>query len=120
MAIWGAVRFVLAFAGVLLLAAWVSRWLAIQSRGARGSAVTVVGAVGLGGPRQVCAVRIGRRVLVLGLSDKQVQLLCEIADPAEIAEILGPSTPPAGGALPFARALESALARLRHGGRPDA
>ncbi len=119
-AIWGAVRFVMAFAAVLLLAGWVSRWLAVQSRGARGGALAVVGAVGLGGARQVCLVRVGRRVLVLGIADKHVELLCSITDPQEIAEIAGmPATPP-GGQSAFGRILEAALTRARRGGRPDA
>ena len=115
---WSAVRFIVAFAAVLLLAAWVSRWLAIQSRGARGGSLAVLGAVGLGGARQVCLVRVGRRVLVLGIADKQVELLCSITDPQEIAELVG--APAAGGASGFGRILEVALAGARKGGRPDA
>jgi flagellar biogenesis protein FliO len=98
--LWAAVRFVLAFGGVLLLAAAATRWLAAHVRAGRGSPLEVLGAVGLGGQRQVCAVRVGRRVLVLGVAEQQVSLLLVVHDPEEVAELLAPaaaSRRPGGG-----------------------
>jgi len=106
---------VLAFVVVVGLAAWASRWLAGQARGLQRPAFTLLGGVALGGQRQVCAVRVGRRVLVLGLGEKQISLLQTITDPEEIALLLPPPSPPPGGDV-FRRILAAA----RRGGRTDA
>lgn len=88
--VWQALRFVLAFGAVLAAAAGASRWLARQTRGAQAAGLRVVGGVHLGGGRSLCAVHVGRRVLVLALADKQVRLVQTITDPEEVASLAGP------------------------------
>lgn len=110
--LWAALRFAAAFVVVLVAAAAATRWLAAQTKGLQRSAFAVLGGLALGGSRQVLAVRVGRRVLVLGLADKQIQLLETITDPEEIAMLQAP--PPEAGAGRAGRAL---FAMLRAGGR---
>jgi flagellar biogenesis protein FliO len=110
--VFAALRFAAAFVVVLLGAAWATRWLGAQARGLQRQAFAVLGGVGLGGSRQVLAVRVGRRVLVLGLADKQIQLLQTLTDPEEIA-LLQPPPPAEGAPGPWGRL----LARQRAGGR---
>jgi flagellar biogenesis protein FliO len=106
------VRFILAFAVVVALAALASRWLAGQARGLQRSSFALLGGIALGGQRQVCAVRVGRRVLILGLGDKQVSLLDSITDPEEIALIAAtPPAPRGPSSAAFTRALGQALRR---------
>ncbi len=95
--VWAALRFAAAFVLVLAAAAAATRWLAAQTRGLQRQAFAVLGGVALGGSRQVLAVRVGRRVLVLGLADKQIQLLQTITDPEEIAMLQSPPAEAAPG-----------------------
>ncbi len=107
---WQAIRFVLAFALVLAAAAGGSRWLARQARGGSSAGVRLVGGVSLGGGRSVCAVHVGRRVLVLGVADHQVRLLQTITDADEVEAMVGAAAgPPVATA--FARALATSWAR---------
>lgn len=116
--VWPLVRFVLGFAVVVALAAFTSRALARRAGTARGGPFRLLGGVSLGPGRQLCAVQVGRRVLVLGLGDKEVRLLQSIADPAEVAELTAPvqAMPPEA----FGRLLAEAAARVRSGGRAGA
>ncbi len=113
--VWQAVRFVAAFALVLAAAAWATRWMAAQARGMQRPALSLLGGVALGGSRQVCAVRVGRRVLIRGLADKQVSLLGTITDPEEIA-LLVPPRPQAAQGSEFAALLRRAVRRRPPGG----
>jgi len=113
--LWPLIRFILAFALVVALAALASRWVATRARGGGTSPLQLLGGLSLGAGRQICAVRVGRRVLVLGLGDKQVRLLDVVVDPEEVRE-LSPDQSSAAVA-PFAGFLAQALARARGGGR---
>lgn len=108
-------RDVLVFGCVLLLAWWASRALGRLGRGGvGGGSFALLGALSLGNGRQICAVHVGRRVLILGLADKGVTLLDAIRDPDEVALLLPPAGeggPGAGG--PFARTFAEMMARRR-------
>lgn len=109
--VWPLIRFLLAFALVVALAALASRWLASRARGSAALPLQMLGGLSLGAGRQICLVRLGRRVLVLGLADKQVRLLERIVDPDEVAELMRP--PADSPTAPFAGFLAEALSRAR-------
>jgi flagellar biogenesis protein FliO len=98
-AIWGIVRFLLAFAVVIFLAAWASRLFASRAQGGRNASLRLLGALQLGGGRAVAAVGVGRRVLVVGMGDKQVSLLMRLDDPSELQVPAEAQEPPLLGAL---------------------
>jgi flagellar biogenesis protein FliO len=107
-AVWGIVRFLLAFAVVIFLAAAASRLFASRAQGGRGGGLRLLGALQLGGGRAVAAVGVGRRVLVVGLGDKQVSLLMRLEDASELA-VDAPGEPGAGAG--FAGLLRRAVRR---------
>jgi flagellar biogenesis protein FliO len=112
--IWQAFKFLLAFAAVVFLAVATSRWLGGRVRQGGAAALRVVGALQLGGGRSVCAVQVASRVLVLGLGDKQVSLLCALDDPADVGVLApGPGAAPTAMLQPFARQLRAAIDRAR-------
>jgi flagellar biogenesis protein FliO len=118
--VWQGLRFVLAFALVLLAAAGASRWVARQSRAGAPGALRLLGAISLGGSRSVCVVHVGRRVLVLGVADHGVRLLQAITDGEEVAAILGGSAPaPLALARNLAGAWSRRPARGLRGGEDD-
>ncbi len=117
------VRDILIFAAVVLAAWLASRALGRQARvAAGGQGFTLLGALSLGQGRQVCAVHIAGRVLILGLGDKTVSLLEAISDPEQVRQLVPPAAQGGGGASgAFGQKLAQALARrLRGGGGPDA
>ncbi len=91
-----ALRDLAAFGFVLALAWWASRWLGRQGRVSAPAGLEVLGALSLGAGRQLLAVRAGRRVLILGLADRSVNLLSTMTDPEEIQLLArggGPAVP---------------------------
>ena len=77
------------FAVVLWAAYSVSQWFGgrmhrMQTEGG----AAVVGAVSLGGSRQVVMLKVGERVLLLGVTDQQVNLLQEITDEEQVKQLL--------------------------------
>lgn len=113
--VWPLIRFLLAFAVVLVLAAVVSRAVARRARGFGGSPFRLLGGLSLGPGRQLCAVQVGRRVLVLGLGDKQVRLVDRITDADEVAALLDPGPEGVGALNGFDGFLARALGRGRPG-----
>jgi flagellar biogenesis protein FliO len=108
-AIWGIVRFLLAFAIVIFLATVASRLFATRAQGGGSAHLRLIGALQLGGGRAVAAVGVGRRVLVLGVGEKQVSLLLALDDAAELeAE---PLPAPASPVATFASLLRKAVGR---------
>ncbi|HVB10875.1 MAG TPA: flagellar biosynthetic protein FliO [Bacillota bacterium] len=103
-AIWGIVRFLLAFAVVVFLAAMASRLFAARAQGGGGASLRLLGALQLGGGRAVAAVGVGHRVLVVGVGDKQVSLLMTLDDASEL-QPAGPASQGSG----FAAALRKAV-----------
>jgi len=117
--VWPLLRFLLGFAVVLALAALVSRTVALRAGGGGVSPFRWLGGLPLGPGRQICAVRVGRRVLVLGLGDKQVSLLDSITDPEEVEALCAHWDAPKGsGGFRGLLAEAAAKARSRTGGRP--
>ncbi len=98
-AIWGIVRFLLAFAVVIFLAAAASRMFAARAQGGRTAQLRLLGALQLGGGRAVAAVGVGQRVLLVGVGDKQVSLLMALDDASELQPPAGAQNPPLLGAL---------------------
>jgi flagellar biogenesis protein FliO len=87
-------RVVLSLGGVAALIvglgwAWRRMLAAQQTRGPEG--VTLVSRSLLTPRHQVLIVRVGRRLLVVGDSGHGMNLLCEVTDPAEAAELLADS-----------------------------
>lgn len=86
--IWGLLKIVMGLALVILLAYAFTRLAThrlpvSRSRGG----VRVLGHVYLGGRRGVSLLKVGRAVLVLGVTDHQVGLLDRITDPQDIETI---------------------------------
>lgn len=64
----------------------LQRW----GQGAVGSgSLRVLGGVSLGGGRSLTLVQVGKKVLVLGVGDKEVRLLHVVEDPLEVEELGG-------------------------------
>ena len=77
------------FAVVLWAAYSVSQWFGgrmhrLQTEGG----AAVVSVVSLGGSRQVVMLKVGERILVLGVTDQQVNLLQEINDEEQVKQLL--------------------------------
>ena len=72
---WTLIRFFGAFLLVLGLAYAATRLMAQRVPTPAGGRLRVVGHLSLGGRRGVAMVRHGRRVLILGVTDQQVNLL---------------------------------------------
>ena len=117
--VWQAVRFAVAFAAVLGLAAVSTRALARRARPV-GGCFEVLGGTALGAGRQLLAVRAGRRILLLGLAERSLHLLGTVTDPEEMALFDRPGAGPSGAAEPFAAAMARLLRRARGVGETGA
>lgn len=83
------VTLLLVFAGVLWAAYAASRWFGGRmNRMQSANGVSVVGAVSLGGSRQVAFLRVGDKILLLGVTDQQVNVLREIDDEQLVQQLL--------------------------------
>ena len=111
--LWPLIRFVLGFALVLVLAALASRAVARRATGGRMSPFRLLGGLALGPGRQLCAVQVGRRVLILGLGDKQVRLLYTIEDRDEVDEFSTRTDTGTGVTGSLGRGFAAAVARAR-------
>ncbi len=70
------------------------RWLMLRRgsglrSGGAGGALEVLGRSALSPRHQVALVRVGRRVLVVGLGPEGLRTLSEITDPLQVSELLG-------------------------------
>lgn len=93
--IWGLIKILLALAVVAGLAYGLTRLLVQRLPAAQGpGGVRLLGSLYLGGRRGLALVKVGSRVLVLGVTDHHVQLLERISDPAEVAALEGGAAPP--------------------------
>lgn len=86
--VWGLLKIFIGL-GVVVVLAFLFTRLAAQRlpvpQGARG--VRVLGHLYLGGRRGVSLVKVGSRILVLGVTDHGVSLLERVTDPDEVAAI---------------------------------
>ncbi len=84
-------RVVLSLAAVLaliLVLRWAARKLpAVSGRSAR--AIQVLSRSYISNKQQIMIVQVGRRLLVVGDGGQQLNTLCEITDPDEMAALLG-------------------------------
>ena len=107
---------------VLVIAA-VGVWLTILLRrknpaaagGLPAEAVEVLGRRRLDGRNSVGLVRVGGRVLVLGIGEGGLSTLCEVDDPAEVDRLAGACRTGQG---PGFAAMLQGVARPREAGRP--
>jgi flagellar biogenesis protein FliO len=86
----GFTRLLLSLAGVIVLiiaTGWLYRRLFGRQQDGRG-AIALVSRTLLTPRHQVLLVRAGRRLLVVGDSGQGMNLLCQISDPDEIADLL--------------------------------
>jgi flagellar biogenesis protein FliO len=94
---------------IISLGAYGIRRLAGRNTaGAPSSKMQVLGSVFLGPKRALYAVHTSDRVLIIGVTEAQISLLTEIADPEKVAAfVAGTTKVPAG--RPFASYLNSLL-----------
>lgn len=98
--LWGLLKIVIMLALVGWLAFISVRLLSRRMPDGRGrGTVRVLGYVYLGGRRGVSLLKVGPRILVLGVTDHQVSLLESVTDPAEVAAIEESATPPVVSSL---------------------
>lgn len=92
---WGLIKIVLALGVVAGLAYAFTRLVSQRVPGQQGpGGVRLLGYLYLGGRRGLALVRVGPRVLVLGVTDHSVQLLDRISDPDEVAALEGSPAAP--------------------------
>lgn len=87
----GITRVMLSLGGVVALiiaTGWLYRRLCARQGGV-GGAIVLVSRTLLTPRHQVLLVRAGRRLLVVGDSGHGMNLLCQVSDPEEIADLLG-------------------------------
>ena len=78
--------------GILLFIYWIMRRLnPRQMLGQSPGSLKVWGRLGLGPRKSLVLVEVGRKMMVLGLGEKEVRFLREIDNPEEIAELKGNS-----------------------------
>jgi flagellar biosynthetic protein FliO len=76
--------------GLIVLLALLLRRLRESSRpGARSAGLTTLGRLDLGSRREIRLVRAGERTLVLGVTDRRIELLTELERPEEDAGTVG-------------------------------
>lgn len=115
---WGLLKIFIGLAFVVVLAYYFTRLAthrlpAPQNR----SGVRVLGHLFLGGRRGVSLVKLGPHILVLGVTDQQVNLLERISDPGEVAAIEDAAAAPLVNPARLEQAKEFArLFRERLGG----
>lgn len=85
-------KFLFALVLIIFLIFWLLKFINKQTKSIQNNRfIQTLGGVGLGPNRSVQVVKIGKKVMVLGVGDN-VQLLGEISDEAEFEEIIEAST----------------------------
>lgn len=77
----GYILYIVVFLAVLLAAAWLVRWLAGKTGKMRGRYIKVIDSTYLGPNRGLYLVLVAGRLFLIGLADRNVQLLAEIDNP---------------------------------------
>ncbi len=77
---------VLGVIGVIVMA--VRRWLPKGSRFGGGGVINILARHHLSPKQSLCLVRLGRRVLLVGVTSDRISPVAEIGDPVEASEIL--------------------------------
>lgn len=131
--IWGLLKIFIGLILVVGLTYYFMRLVNQRLPGGQGRGyVRLLGHVYLGGRRGVSLLKVGRRILVLGVTDHHVSLLETVTDPAEVAALEEGAVPPALPGLAnnpqwdkvrgrmresFDRLLQEKLARTRREGK---
>lgn len=66
----------------------VRRWMPRASRWGGGQGIKVLSRHYLSGKQSLCLLRLGRRLVLVGITPDRVSTLVEIADPDEVAEVV--------------------------------
>jgi len=74
--------------GVIVAVAALARRLIPSVRASSSALIEVVGRSHLAPKQSLALVRVGRRLLVVGLTAERVSTLCQIDEPGEVAELL--------------------------------
>src|SRR5690554_6833304 len=80
--------YILAFLGVLLFVAWLTRWLAGKTGKMRGRYLNVIDSMSLGTNRDLYLVLLADRLFLIGTADRSVRLLAEIDEPGFVDELI--------------------------------
>ena len=76
--------------GLIFLARFAFRRFAPSvGKHAAGGKIEVLARTNLSARQQLCLVRLGRRLLLVGSGPEGMRTLAEISDPAEVADLLG-------------------------------
>jgi flagellar biogenesis protein FliO len=83
---WWPLAAVLAVMACCLLA--VRRWLMPTRPAAAGSAIRVLSRQYLSNKQSLCLARVGRRIVLLGITPERISILSEVTDADEVSELL--------------------------------
>ena len=76
--------------GLIFLLRWCSRFFFPSAAGRQSSrAVEVIARSALSPKQQIMLIRVGRRLIVVGDSGAQMNTLCELSEPDEVAALVG-------------------------------
>jgi|GEM_PF-589046 len=83
----GYILYIVAFLALLLVVAWLVRWLAGKTGKMRGRYIKVLDSTYLGPNRGLYLVLVAGRLFLIGLADRYVQLLAEIDEPGFLDKV---------------------------------
>lgn len=112
----GALAIVLALVGVVFVLA--RRWIPTM-RMADNAALQVIARTGVTPRHSVVLIRLGQRLVLVGVAGDRIQRLGEVTDPAEVAEITACSVGGGGSAGVFDKMLLQESSAFGAGGEPD-
>ncbi|MFQ5429129.1 MAG: FliO/MopB family protein [Phycisphaerae bacterium] len=72
-----------------LFAIGARRWMPRSGRWGGGEAIRVLARRSLGGKQSLCLVRLGRRLVLVGITPDRITSLLEVGQPEEVASLLG-------------------------------
>ncbi|MCH7814685.1 MAG: flagellar biosynthetic protein FliO [Planctomycetes bacterium] len=101
--------------GLIGAVAVVVRRLVPSVRNMSSGAIEIIGRHTLAPKQSIALVRVGRRLLLVGITAEQINRLCEIDDAAEVSDLLGriPGRERSDGTEDFEHLLDGSAADLR-------
>ncbi len=95
--------------GLIFAVRWAGkRFFGLQSPSGGSGAIQVLSRSVMSPRQQVLLIRVGRRILVVASSGVQMNTLCQISDPDEVAALLGRSEVVSDGSAAFTSAFSRA------------
>ncbi|NLW08355.1 MAG: flagellar biosynthetic protein FliO [Firmicutes bacterium] len=79
---------IIAFFGVLLCIAWLTRWLAGKAGKMRGRYLSIIDSLSLGPNRGLYLILLVDRLFLVGTAERSVNLVAEIDEPGLVDEVL--------------------------------